>query len=164
LVEALAQLKGATPWRAVIAGEGDAGTLRRQAARLNLTSRVDFPGWVDAQAVQDLLSASHVLALPSFEEALPMAVIEAFAWGLAVVATPVGALPDIVWDRETGLLVAPGDVEGLACALDLLLETPTLRQSLGCAAKARHRQDLSIRPYADRLCALWRRSLSRSAL
>jgi glycosyltransferase involved in cell wall biosynthesis len=159
LIEALGRLNEDKAWRAVIAGDGDADALRRQAAKLNLSTKVHVPGWVGPQGVQALLAASHILALPSFEETLPMAVIEAFASGLAVVATPVGALPDILSHKENGMFIAPGDVEGLARTLTLLRDRPALRERLGCAARARHRNDLSIEPYAERLCSIWRQSL-----
>ena len=89
-----------------------------------------------------------------------MAVIEAFAAGLAVIATPVGALPEIITSGETGLLAPPGDHAALAQAMQRLIDSPTLRQELGAAALALHSRKFHILPYADRLTALWRRAAS----
>jgi len=159
LIEALGRLNAQAPWRAVLAGDGDVQALRRRAAALDLLNRVEVLGWAEPPTVEVLLARSHILALPSFEETLPMAVIEAFGAGLAVVATPVGAVPEIVIDGQTGLLVPPGEAAALACALQRLVDTPALRRRLGAAGAALHSRRLSIGPYASRLQALWRQSL-----
>ncbi len=155
LIEALGRLRAQTPWCAVVAGDGDVAAARRQAEAFGLQDRVCVPGWVGPDEVRAGLAASDILVLPSFEENLPMSVIEAFAAGLAVIATPVGALPDILRHNETGLLVAPGDVEGLAKALRMLIDQPALRRRLGAAAKAYHAEHLALDPYADRLVQIW---------
>lgn len=158
LIEALGRLATQTPWRAVIAGDGDVSAARRLVERLGLAGRVGLPGWVGAAEVERLLATSDILVLPSFEETLPMAVIEAFGAGLAVIATPVGAVPDVVRPDETGVLIAPGDVVGLAQAIGALIEDPARRERLGAAAKAYHGKHLALAPYADRMIGLWRRS------
>jgi glycosyltransferase involved in cell wall biosynthesis len=156
LIDALSLLKTTKPWRAVIAGEGDAAPILAAVQRYSLGGCVNLPGWVGPSDVQALLATSHILVLPSFEENLPMAVIEAFAAGLAVVATPVGALPDILKHGETGLVVTPGDAEGLADALSTLIDDPALRRRLGAAAQAYHAEHLVLSGYADRLVEVWR--------
>ena len=114
-----------------------------------------MPGWVDSVRVEALLRAANILVLPSFAENLPMSVIEALAHGAAVVCTPVGALPDIIEHEKTGLIVKPGDVEGLASALGRLIDDQDLRRRLGENAKALHRAQLDIEVCAERLIAIW---------
>jgi glycosyltransferase involved in cell wall biosynthesis len=111
---------------------------------------------VEPEDVTRLLAASDIFALPSFSENLPMSVIEAMAAGLAVVATPVGAVEDIVSHGETGLLVQPGNAGELADALRQLITDAPLRARLGKAAKATHRARLDIAPYVENLTAIWR--------
>ena len=77
------------------------------------------------------------------------------ASGLAVVATPVGAVPDIVRDGETGLLVPAGDVEALTAALTRLAEDKPLRDRLGAAALQLHRERLDLAPYARAVTDVW---------
>ena len=84
-----------------------------------------------------------------------MSVIEAMANGLAVIATPVGAVPDILRHGETGLLVPPGDPAALTAALRRLLTDPQLRLRLGRAAQTFHRANLEIGPYLGRLVEIW---------
>ncbi len=72
--------------------------------RLGIEDRVVLPGWVGPSEVAELIAASDVLVLPSFDENLPMSVIEGMAAGLAIIATPVGAVKDIIIDGRTGIL------------------------------------------------------------
>lgn len=144
LIEALAGLTDRPGWRAVIAGNGAVDHTRAQLAERGLSDRVTLPGWVGPADVARLLAAADILVLPSFEENLPMSVIEGMAQGLAVVTTPVGATEDIIEDGQTGLLVPPGDAAALREALARLLADPDLRLRLGGAARAFHRQHLEI--------------------
>lgn len=156
LVRALAALPRTYPWRAVIAGNGAVEETRAEIERLGLSERVSLPGWVGPDKVRELLAASDIVVLPSYEENLPMSVIEGMAYGRAVVATPVGAVEDILQDGTTGLLVPVGDAGALAEALRKLLENPGLRRAIGSAAAEFHRQNLDMRVYVARLGAIWR--------
>lgn len=91
--------------------------------------RVIFEGFHDDPA--GLLAEADVVALPSAAEACPMALLQAMALGVPVVATRVGGVPEMVRDGVDGLLVAPGDVDQLALALAALAHDPALRHDLG---------------------------------
>lgn len=106
--------------------------LRPRAERLG---GVDFLGHRDD--ARGLLARADVVAVPSFHEAFPRAVIEAMAEGKPVVASRVGGVPEAVEDGKTGFLVAPGDAEALAEALGRLLEDGALRERLGRAGRER---------------------------
>ncbi len=156
LGDALKRMEGLPNWRATIAGDGHVETARQRAVELGLSDRVTLPGWVDGDAVARLIASADILVLPSFSENLPVSIIEGMASGLAIVATPVGAVEDIVLDGDTGLLVPPGDVEALTLALTRLVEDPALRQRLGAAALQLHRQRLDPAPFADAICQVWK--------
>jgi glycosyltransferase involved in cell wall biosynthesis len=119
---------------------------------------VDFPGWLGHSETAALLQQTDILTLPSFVESLPMAVIEAFAYGIAVVATPVGAVPEVVAHERNGLLVPVGDAEALANALERLLEDGALRRRLGDAARRDHAERYEINTYIKRLVSIWRKA------
>lgn len=159
LVEALHRIAGIEGWRAVIAGDGDVAQTRERIASLGLSARVGVPGWVGPEEARALLTSSDILVLPSFDENLPMSVIEGMSAGLAVVATPVGAVEDILSDGDTGLLVPPGDPAALAEALRKLVQDPQLRRKLGHAAQDYHRRHLDMAPYMARLTAIWTEAL-----
>ena len=96
-----------------------------------LTETVALIGPVPSDDVSRELREADIFCLPSYREGLPMAILEAMAAGLPVVATAVGGIPDVVRDDESGLLLAAGDAEGLAVALSELARDPELRHRLG---------------------------------
>src|SRR5262245_57810681 len=131
LVEALGRLSQLPNWRATLAGDGDVKKTSEAIAARGLSDRVDVPGWIEPAGVESLVSHADILVLPSLCEGLPMSVIEGMAAGLAVVATPVGAVEDILEHERTGLLVPPGDVAALTNAIRRLIADPALREALG---------------------------------
>ena len=106
--------------------------LERLHQRLGLGDRFRFLGFRDDAA--DILAASDVFCLSSRQEGLPVAFMEASALGVPTVSTRVGGIPDHIEDRESGLLVTPGDVEGLSDALARIADDAELRSRLGSAA------------------------------
>jgi glycosyltransferase involved in cell wall biosynthesis len=155
LLAALALLPRDGSWRATLAGNGAVDEARAEAGRLNLQDEVNLPGWADPQEVDALLRAADVLVLPSHHECLPLSVIEGMAYGLAVVTTPVGAVPDIIVQGESGLLCPPGDPEALAEALRAVIADPALRRKLGRAAQNFHREHLDVPAFMRRLKSIW---------
>jgi len=136
LLEAVSALRASVPdVRLVCAGEGDRGAIVRYAERLGIADAVKFTGWVGPSGKRALLENAAVLALPSYDEALPMSVLEAMSAGVPVVVSPVGALPEVVVDGVTGQLVAPGDTASLKRALGKLLLDRKLNARMGAAAR-----------------------------
>ena len=155
LGDALKRMEHLDTWRATIAGDGEVEAARIKAAEMGLADRVALPGWVGAERVAELIAEADILVLPSFSENLPVSVIEAMAAGLAIVATPVGAVEDIIIDGKTGLLVPPGDVTALTDALTRLVNDAPLRAQLGATALALHRERLDLEPFADAIRNVW---------
>jgi glycosyltransferase involved in cell wall biosynthesis len=145
-------------WIAVIAGDGEVEAFRAKADALGLSDRVTFPGWSDESRSRELLAQSDMFVLPSRNEGLPVAIVEAMAYGLPVIATPVGSVPTAIDHGISGLLVPPGDPAPLAAALARLIDDGHLRQSLAGAARRRFEQDFDIRIFCDRLIAIYRRN------
>jgi glycosyltransferase involved in cell wall biosynthesis len=95
-----------------------------------------FTGNLSSRELRSALVACDVFVLPSFSESFPISILEAMIAGAPVVATRVGGVPALVHDQDTGLLVSPGDHEGLAEAICRILEDPQLSTSLATNAKA----------------------------
>ncbi len=161
LGEALSRMRDLPNWRATLAGDGHVEAARAKTTEYGLADRVDLPGWVGPDRVAELIATADILVLPSFIENLPLSIIEAMASGVAVVATPVGAVPDIVHDGETGLLVPVGDVDALTTALTRLVNDPALRLRLGAAGLALHRERLDLAPFADTMQRVWADAAAR---
>ncbi|MCH1867666.1 glycosyltransferase family 4 protein [Nocardioides sp. CFH 31398] len=133
-----------TPARLVVAGDGDdLDRVGAAVARHGLGADVELRGWVPPAEVDGLLAAADVLVLPSRWEGQPMAVLEAMARGLAVVATEVGGVVDLV-DADSGLLVPPDDVDALAGALRTVLDDAALRARLGAGGRRRVEAEFSV--------------------
>jgi glycosyltransferase involved in cell wall biosynthesis len=143
-------------WHAVIAGNGDVEAFRAEAASLGIADRVTFPGWVGPEDAQALLASAGIFVLPSYNEGLPVAVLEAMANAVPVVTTRVGAIPDLDIDNKAGFLIEPGAVEDLAGRLAVLVADRTLRRRLGGAGRRRVESDFTIESTARRLTALYR--------
>ena len=118
---------------------------RRKAAAGPAARNIRVVGWVDAARKRQLLADSSFLVLASYREGLPNVVLEAMASARAVIATRVGAVPEVVTDGVNGLLVPPGDVPALANALRRVICSPEQAARMGAAGRtaARARHDLS---------------------
>ena len=107
--------------RLTIAGGGpEEPRLRRYAQALGIASRVVFAGPVFGDDKVKLLCGADVMVLPSYSEGLPYALLEAMAAGIPVIATPVGAIPDVMAHGTHGLIVPPRNGKAIAEALLIL--------------------------------------------
>jgi glycosyltransferase involved in cell wall biosynthesis len=127
-------LEGVPRARFVIVGDGELkAELKRLASRLGVDHACQFLG---ARAdVYDLVSAMDLFVLPSLDEGIPMALLEAMALGAPVVASAVGGIPEVLVDGETGVLVPPANAAALAAACLALARDE--RRAHAMAAKAR---------------------------
>ena len=149
LLEALAGLDGT--WTAVLAGDGEVDHFRARLVELGLEHKAGILGWVDAETAHRLLAEGDILVLPSRNEGLPIAILEAMSHGLAIVATAVGSVPDAVHDGENGLLVPAGDAGALGVALARLVADPDLRRRLGEHGRRRYEAEFSLSAHLAQL-------------
>lgn len=137
LVRALARLDGRQrEARLLLAGDGDRAPIAGEARRLGVGDRVELPGWIGPDERARTLLAASVFALPSRDEGLPMALLEAMAYGLPAIVSPVGGIPDVFEDGRHGYFVQPDDPDALADRLRALLENPDLARTMGEQARA----------------------------
>jgi glycosyltransferase involved in cell wall biosynthesis len=129
-------------------------SLERLVTELDLSRSVRFVGFRDDFAT--LLPGLDVLVHPAAREGLGLAVLEAMAAGVPVVATAVGGIGDAVRDGAEGLLVAAGDGLGLVTAIERVAGDPVLRRRLGTAGRSRAEREFSIARMADRYVELYR--------
>jgi glycosyltransferase involved in cell wall biosynthesis len=121
--------------RFVFAGEGPArAEWEALAAKLGIAAQVVFAG--SRKDMPAVYAALDMVVLPSFQEAMPMCLLEALAAAKPVVATTVGAIPKVIVPGVTGLLCEPGDANGLSAAILRLLRDPELARTLGNHGRA----------------------------
>ncbi len=145
LLRAFDKIAGAfATWRLVLIGEGSERSKLEAfaAAHSDWRRRVSFLG--SSSRVPEILNAMDVYVLPSISEGISNSLLEAMATGLSVVATAAGGNPEVVLDRDSGLLFPVGDSERLADKLLELHAGKDLRVQLGQAALRRVREDFSI--------------------
>lgn len=151
----LARAQG-TRARLAIAGSGpEEQRLRRLAEESGLGGDVVFVGPVRGERKLALLAAADVAVLPSYGEGLPMALLEGMAAGLPVIATAVGAIPDVVTDGVHGVLIAPRDAQAVARAIARLAADRRMLERMGAAARARVTDAYSVPQFTARFGRLY---------
>ncbi len=135
LVESLASLKRYDLHLHVVGRNGRDPAydeyIRSLIEKNELEDRVTFHGRVDASAKRKLLRHSHLFILPSLWEGYGMVVAEAMSQGLPIIATKVGAIPELVKDGVNGILVPSEDSPALTNAISYLINNPLVREEYG---------------------------------
>ncbi len=156
LLLALARIRAVFPeFVLVAAGDGETEDVEKEASRLALAGNVIVPGWIDADRRLELLEQSDIFVLPSHAEGLPMSLLEAMAAGLPVVCSTVGGIPLAVSDGQEGLLVEPGDVDGLGQALARMMQDAAFRAACGQRAFERAKREFSVQTCVHRLLDIY---------
>ena len=106
-------------------------------------------GWVSGEAKHKAFCEAKALCLPSYAEGFPMAVLDAWAYGLPVISTPVGGVPDVAVDGENMLLFNPGDVEILAKKLEMVISDEGLREKLAAASSKLAAEKFSLKSVTE---------------
>lgn len=140
-----------------LAGGGDLPAYRAKARQLGIASFVRFAGWSDQQQVAQLMAQADVLVLPSYDEGLPLVILEALANGVAVVCTPVGEIPSVLQDGVNACFVQPGDTAGIAASLQRVLKDPALRQALEKNGRLLYEQQFSLARFSASVAKLHQR-------
>jgi len=154
-VKALASNESLPPIKLVMAGNGSAlGKVKRFLLENRLEAYVELPGWVDIEKKHECLRKADIFVLPSHMEGMPNALIEAMAAGLPVVATNVGAVPEMLESGTNGIVVEPRDPHALLAAVALLLSSRELRISIGQAAWRTAKEAFGAETAVDRLMEL----------
>lgn len=99
-----------------LAGDGDVEKVKELVKTRDLEKNIEVVGWADFGKKLELLSSVSTVVLPSYNEGLPMSILEGMACGKAIISTTVGAIPEVI-NKENGILIQPGDVKALANAL-----------------------------------------------
>jgi glycosyltransferase involved in cell wall biosynthesis len=136
---------------------------RRYAAHSGLEGRIDFLGNLSVDRVQEELSRSNCLVIPSFQETAPLAVEEAMAVGVPVVASDVGGLSYMVTEGETGFLVAPTDIAGIAAAIGKIVGDRGLTESMSGRAREIARRRFRASAVARKTAEVYREVLAGKA-
>ncbi|MED4296546.1 glycosyltransferase family 4 protein [Priestia megaterium] len=113
------------------AGDGEIEQVKQLIKEYELEEIVTVLGWVNSTQINDLLKRVDFLVLPSYNEGLPMAILEAMNFGLPIISTYVGGIPEVITNSDNGYLIEPGEIDELTKALTFLLKSEELRIEMG---------------------------------
>jgi glycosyltransferase involved in cell wall biosynthesis len=139
-----------------IAGGGDVAGYQAKARELGVDGVVRFEGWCDQKKVNLLLGDCEMLILPSHDEVLPLAILESFAHGVAVVTTAVGEIPSLLTDGINAVFVKTGDPASIAAGIMRVLDEPGLRQSLAKNGRALYQQHFCLSSFFSNVASVHR--------
>ncbi len=156
VIRVFARVAAEVKARLILVGDGpELGHTLALASQLGVRERVVVLG--NQEQVVPLLSVADLFLLPSEQESFGLAALEAMACGVPVIASNTGGIPEVVVDGETGILRAPGDVEGMADAALGLLREPSLLERFRQASVERARQAFCAQRVVPRYEALYER-------
>lgn len=118
IIEAVKQVKSClADLKIYMAGDGEIEQVRKEVKNAQLEDQIEVLGWVDFEKKIDVMKRISTILLPSYNEGLPMTILEGMAAGKVIISTKVGGIPEIVTSFENGILIEPGDINALASAM-----------------------------------------------
>ncbi|GAB6394913.1 MAG: glycosyltransferase family 4 protein [Bacteroidales bacterium] len=150
-------------WMLVFAGTGAIEDGKQKAADFNISNQTRFAGWVSGKEKADLFSKASIFCLPSYMEGFPMAILDALAYGIPVVTTPVGGIPDIIRNQKNGLLFPSGDIPALSHQLKMLMSNARLRKDLSKQSRLMAETLFNPKTIEKQICTLYESVLTKQA-
>lgn len=139
----------------------DTDSLRERIRNSHLDDFVTLEGIVNQDQIRNFYAQSHVFALASFAEGIPVVLMEAMAMEIPCITTNITGIPELIESGETGILVIPSDVEGLVNALKKLMDDKPLRLRMGKAGRVKVLCAYDLSKNIDRLANVFKSNLSR---
>jgi len=138
LFDALAKIDSSLDWHMTLVGDGpERSSLMSRATRHHIKNRITFKPWAAKSALPGIYRNADIFLLPSRDEGMANALLEAMAAGLPVIGTRVSGTTEVMRDGETGILVRPKNADDLAAAITALSKDDKRRAVYGRAARAR---------------------------
>ena len=167
LLKAVKLLKddlGTKKFKVIIAGTGtEEEKLKDQARELGIDNVVDFIGWTDGNRKTKLLRECQLLVLPSYNEGLPVSILEAMSYGMPIIAADVGDIPSAITTEKNGYLINPGDYHDLSKKLESIIENPKLYIYLSNNSKKLAEMKYSDKEYFQSFSRLYKKLFASSS-
>ena len=119
----------------IIGGNGYIQKLKDMISANSLEDMASFCGWISGEEKTAKLNSADVFILPSYAEGLPISILEAMSYGLPIISTRVGGIPEVVSDMRNGFLVTPGDKDELYNAVMFMVNNSSKRKEMGMVSK-----------------------------
>lgn len=141
--------------------EDDYANIIEKVREYNISSNIEFPGWVRGKEKENLLNSADVFFLPSYNEGMPMSILEAMGYGLPIVSTTVGGIPKIVRNLENGYITNPGDIEKFSKSIVDLLSNPKRMYDFGLTSIKIVKDNYSLDVHISKLKSLYEKLISK---
>lgn len=162
LIKAFSRIASKYPnWKVFFIGNGEIEKGKELARSLQAESQIEFLGWISGSRKDEIFRKASIFCLPSYAEGFPMAVLDAWAYNLPVITTPVGGMPDVAVDGENMLLFNPGDVDTLARQLERMITDENLRNHISEASHHFATHEFNIDTINKQLDALYSELLNK---
>ncbi len=158
LLDALKRIDDVLPKhiKCYLCGDVEIEEVKKRVQELGLEKRVAHVGWIDGVQKEELLSKTAVNILPSWNEGLPMTILETMARGIPSITTRIAAIPEAVTDGWNGILLQPGDIEVLAEAILRLTSDEELRSKFRDRCYETAKDRFSMERHMEQLMAVYR--------
>lgn len=110
-----------------LCGDGEIEEVKAKVTELGIEHRISHVGWIDGEQKKAILADTLINALPSYNEGLPMTILETMAYGIPNLSTNIASIPEVLVDGENGFMITPGDIDSLETKLEKLLTDEELR-------------------------------------
>lgn len=157
LIEAIPAILNLCPdTHFVLAGDGDLERASKRVTQLGVANHVTLTGWIDGEQKEQALATATVLVLPSYFEGFPVCILEAMAHRVAVVASAVGGIPDVLEGGRCGRLIEPGSPEVIAAGISELLVDDEKRHEMAEKAYQRFAKNYSLECVLEALVEVYK--------
>ena len=157
LLEAFSKLKNEfSDIRLSICGDGELDKINKFIVENNLTSNIKCYGWVSGKEKEKLLTKSSIFLLPSYNEGMPMSILEAMAYKNIVITTNVGGIPEIIKNNENGIMIAPGNKEQLYIKIKDIIKDKNKKEEISENARRLIENKFDINKVIKKLIDIYR--------
>lgn len=141
----------------IMAGDGEIEKVKEMLNKRDVLENVLFPGWIRGKEKEKLLQESTYFLFPSYNEGMPMAVLEAMAYGMGIVTSDVGGIPKLIKDGVNGYICTPGDVESIAQKLINLIADSDLCDVCGKNARNKAIEQYSYESHVKKIHEVYKK-------
>ena len=139
-----------------VGGDGEIRRYEKLCNELNIGESVQFLGWLSKEEKAKYLKLCSIFVLPSYNEGMPVSLLEAMSYGCAVVASNVGGIPQVMNHQVNGIMIEPGDQVALKQSLQELLQNPELKTQMSEEAVRTISEEFSIEKNIAKLVGMYR--------
>ena len=143
----------------VLAGSGEIEKLQAIIEKKGISQYFSFPGWIKKEEKENLLQNADIFFLPSYTEGMPMSILEAMGYGLPIVTTNVGGIPQLVENGKNGYMIDPGKIDDFAKVILELIGNDELSYCMGKESIEKAYEKYSLEKHLEKVCKLYEKVL-----